>query len=374
MKLLITTGGGGHFSPALAVINELPKDWEVLVVGRKHAFEADAALSLEYQTAQRLKIPFIHLTAARVQRRLTRHTIPSLLKMPKSLYEAMRILREYKPDVVLSFGGYVTVPVVIAASLLKIPIVIHEQTFGAGLANKVAARFASKICLSWQSSTKYFSAQKSIITGNPMRVFPQLTNRATVHPIPIIYITGGSGGAHAINVLVEGSLEKLLSQYRVIHQTGDAQEFSDFDRLLNQKEILSQKLRERYEVMKFVEPSAVAKYMQEADLIISRAGINTVNEILFVGKPCLLIPLPYGQRNEQRENAQFVKSLGLGEVAEQADLTPDSFYTQVAQMIHNKKKYEKNAPNAQKQVITDAAAKIISVIADLQKEGQIKDR
>lgn len=374
MRLLITTGGGGHFAPALAVIKLLPKDWEVLVVGRKHAFEADATLSFEYQTAQKLGIPFVPLTTARVQRRLTRHTVPSLMKMPQGMYEAMQILRSYKPDIVLSFGGYVTVPVVFAAYLLRVPIVVHEQTFGAGLANKVASKFANKICLSWASSSKYFPGKKTIITGNPMRAFPKIPHDTAAKKFPTIYITGGSGGAHAINVLVEGCLEQLLTHYHVVHQTGDAQQFSDFDRLLNTKETFSEELQKRYEVMKFVEPADVSKYMQEADLIICRSGVNTVTELLYVGKPCLMIPIPDGQRNEQLENAKFVQKLGLGEIAQQDSLTSDSFYTQVVQMIHNKKKYEKNAPNAQKQVVTDAAANIIAVLTELRTEREAKNR
>jgi UDP-N-acetylglucosamine--N-acetylmuramyl-(pentapeptide) pyrophosphoryl-undecaprenol N-acetylglucosamine transferase len=132
MKLLIVAGGGGHFAPSLAVIEKLPKDVEVLLVGRKYALEGDSALSFEYQTAKKLKLQFVSITAGRFQRKFTRHTIGSLLKSPIGLIGAIRAIREYKPDVVLSFGGYVSVPVVIAAAFQKIPIVVHEQVLGAG--------------------------------------------------------------------------------------------------------------------------------------------------------------------------------------------------------------------------------------------------
>src|SRR5690348_2431659 len=108
MKLLIVAGGGGHFAPALAVIEQLPKDVEVLVVGRKHAFEGDEALSFEYQTAKQLQIPFVPLTTGRLQRKLTRHTLASLAKIPAGYFQAVAIVKKFKPDVVLSFGGYVS--------------------------------------------------------------------------------------------------------------------------------------------------------------------------------------------------------------------------------------------------------------------------
>ncbi len=175
MKLLIVAGGGGHFAPALSVIEKLPKDWDLLLVGRKYSLEGDAALSLEYQTAERMHIPFRMLTTGRIQRKLTRHSLLSLLKTPIGMVQALSILRDFKPDVVLSFGGYVAVPLVLAAHFLRIPIIIHEQTFGAGLANKISSRFADKVCISWEESRKYFPNGKVVVTGNPVRKF-QISN------------------------------------------------------------------------------------------------------------------------------------------------------------------------------------------------------
>src|SRR5436305_1641956 len=132
MKLLIVAGGGGHFAPALAVIEKLPKEIEILVVGRKYVFEGDRTLSLEYQTATKLRIPFKTLTTGRLQRKFTRYTFNSLLKIPIGLSQATNILTKFKPDAVLSFGGYISVPVTLAASILRIPLVLHEQTLEAG--------------------------------------------------------------------------------------------------------------------------------------------------------------------------------------------------------------------------------------------------
>lgn len=377
MKVLIAVGGGGHFSPALAVIDQMPKMWEVLLIGRKYAFESDKALSLEYQTAQRLHLLFEPLTTGRLQRKFTRHTLKSLLKLPVGLTQATKIVRSYKPDVVLSFGGYVTAPVVMAAAVQRIPIIIHEQTLHAGLANKIASRFATKICISWSESEKYFPKEKTVLTGNPLRKEflnegligkgqgeseKNITSSFSLNASPLIYITGGSGGAHGINVLVEGCLEKLLEKYTVIHQTGDATKYGDFARLETIKNQLPDALQKRYILKKFIDIEYVVQILSRADLVISRAGINTVTELLYLGKQSLLIPLLYGQHNEQLANATFMQKLGLAQVIDQRTTTPEGFLGQIAIMINGVDMYEKYKTVAQHLIHPDAAEKIIKEV------------
>ena len=369
MKLLIVVGGGGHFAPALAVIDQLPKDWHILLVGRKHTFEGDPALSFEYQTAQRLNIPFVSLTTGRLQRKFTRHTFTSLLKVPVGLGQSTKILREFQPDVVLSFGGYTSLPIATAAKLLRIPVIIHEQTLHAGLANKVVSKFANKICISWKESELYFPASKTILTGNPLRTAFREHLRTVHHKqanaLPKLYITGGSGGAHGINVLVEGCLETLLEHYEITHQTGDAHEFGDFDRLEALRLRLDPKLQARYTLKKFIVPEIVGSVLSDADLVISRSGINTVTELLYLGKPSLLIPLPYGQRDEQHANALFFQKTGLGKMIEQDTLTPESFAETIHEMITNIDAYTAHAPETEHLIALDAAEKIIEVVSNV---------
>ncbi|SRR6266568_1950201 len=373
MKVLIAVGGGGHFSPALAVIEQMPKEWEVLLVGRKYAFEGDQALSLEYQTAKRLGLPFEPLTTGRFQRKLTRHTLFSLAKMPLGFAQANNIITSFQPDVVLSFGGYISVPVVLAAASKRLPIVIHEQTLHAGLANKFASRFAARICISWKESEQFFPKQKTVLTGNPLRkeflnaqTSPQPSpKKRGSDEFPLIYITGGSGGAHGINVLIEGCLEKLLEKFSIIHQTGDAKEFNDFDRLEKAKAQLPQELQKRYEVKKFIEPEKVINILQQADLVISRSGINTVTELLYLGKPSLLIPLPYGQHNEQLANANFVKKIGLAQVVDQLKILPEELHEKVSEMISNLQTYTRHKAESRDLIQTEAAQKIIKEVQGL---------
>lgn len=374
MKVLIVAGGGGHFAPALAVIEALPKDWDFLIVGRKYAFEGDKALSLEYQTSQKLGYKFEPLVTGRLQRKFNFQSLTSLAKVPGGFVQALNILKKYQPDVVLTFGGYVSIPVVLAAKTLGLPIVVHEQILSAGLANKIAAKFAQKICVSWEESKKFFPKEKVVLTGNPVRKFQILNFKFPIlnAGLPVIYITGGSGGAHAINVLVENCLDKLLTKYVVIHQTGDAQEFKDFARLEKKKESLPQDLQSRYLPVKFVASNEVFSILKQASLVVSRSGINTLTELITFGKPCLLIPLPFGQKNEQAENAQFLKELGLAEVANQEDLTSDALCALIDTMFQNLKRYESYSQDAKKLIIPDAAAKVVATLKDVNSQTTTK--
>jgi UDP-N-acetylglucosamine--N-acetylmuramyl-(pentapeptide) pyrophosphoryl-undecaprenol N-acetylglucosamine transferase len=380
MKVLIAVGGGGHFSPALAVIKQMPKDWDILLVGRKYTFEGDDALSFEYQMAQQLGLPFKTLTTGRLQRKFTKHTIASLLKVPVGFSQAKKILKDYNPDVVLSFGGYVSIPIVLAAAMMRLPIVIHEQILHAGLANKFASRFATKICISWDESRPYFPKNKTVLTGNPLKkeflenvIARSETTKQSQARLPRsarndekqIYITGGSGGAHGINVLIEGCLPELLEKFTVIHQTGDAKQFGDFARLEKAVKNLPEELQKRYHLHKFISPEDVMKNLANADLVISRAGINTVTELLYLGKPCLLIPLPYGQHNEQLTNAEFVKKIGLGEIVDQLSITPKELFHQITDMIEKKDIYAKNKVRASKLIHLDATENIIKEVNGL---------
>ncbi|HUQ84996.1 MAG TPA: UDP-N-acetylglucosamine--N-acetylmuramyl-(pentapeptide) pyrophosphoryl-undecaprenol N-acetylglucosamine transferase [Candidatus Limnocylindrales bacterium] len=378
MKLIIVAGGGGHFAPALAVIEKLPKDWEVLVVGRKYVFEGDQSFSLEYQTAKKLNIPFQPLTTGRLQRKFTRYTINSLLKIPVGLAQATNILTRFKPDVVLSFGGYVSVPITLSASILRIPIVIHEQTLEAGIANKMVANLAKKICISWEQSGKFFPESKTVITGNPLRKEFEVGDMRTdsykkngpqdKSYEKTIYITGGSSGSHAINVLIEGCIEKLLEKYNVIHQVGEASEYKDFERLVKLRENMTPELQSGYRLYKFIDPSKVADFLNKADLVISRSGMNTVTELMYFGKPSILIPLPYGQHLEQLKNAEFIKNLGIAEIAEQNSLTPEKLLLLVDKMFDNIDMYIKNAEAGKKLIDINAADKIIEVIKNVRNE------
>lgn len=351
---------GGHLSPALAVMEQL-KNAEIYYLGRKYTFENDKAISLEQQEITKLGIPFYAINTARLQRKFTKHTIPSLIKFPLGFTQSLKILRQIKPEVVLGFGGYISLPVVLAAAFLKIPIIIHEQTLEAGFANKIETKFARKICLSWQSSQQYFPKDKTVLTGNPLRQVILNSKSSSKNEFPMLYITGGSSGSHAINSLVEKSLEKLLENFVVVHQVGDAKEYNDFEKLRAAVNKLRSALVKNYHLQKFFSPETVVQNLNSADLVIGRAGINTVTELIYFAKPAFLIPLPFSQRREQLKNALFLKGLGLAEIGLQDELTPEIFVTKIIAMFKNLNKYQLR----EEVLIPDAAKNIVRVLKDV---------
>jgi UDP-N-acetylglucosamine--N-acetylmuramyl-(pentapeptide) pyrophosphoryl-undecaprenol N-acetylglucosamine transferase len=374
MKLVITAAGGGHFAPALALIETVPKDTEVVFIGRKYGLEGDKALSFEYKTAQSMGIPFISLTTGRVQRIWTRYTVVSLLKIPVGLAQAVLHLKKIKPDVVVSFGGYVSFPVIIAAKLLGIPIVLHEQTQEAGLSNAVGSKFADKICVSWKYSLAHFQQNKTILTGNPIRksLFEHKKNVFDIYNISaeklsLIVIVGGSLGAHPINVVIEESLDELTKKYRIFHQTGDAKKYGDFDRLTARKQELSGEQQTRYSLTKFIPQEDMGSVLHAATLVVGRAGISTVTELLALKKPSLFIPLPFAQKNEQYKNAQLLQHAGLSEILEQKDATKQQFFSLVTHMIDTIDTY-KLKTNFDEQLPQDAAEKIYAQIKSVIKK------
>jgi len=367
MKLLII---GGHLSPALSLIDALPEEWEIVFVGRKFVFEGEKAVSLEYRAITKLGVKFINLSTGRLQRKLTIDTFPSLLKLPVGFLNAFKILLSEKPDAVVGFGGYVQVPVVIGAFLLRIPVVLHEQTLEVGFANRICAKFARKICISWTSSAKFFPKEKTVLTGIPLRkeVLRAMKEKSFENKIKQIFITGGSSGSHFINSVIEGCIEGLLRNFKVTHLTGDSQKYNDFDRLSKLKSQFPHILEENYELKKFVEPQEFTKILRNSDLIISRSGINTVFEIFILNKPAILIPIPFAQRNEQLRNAMFLKDNRQGEVFEQKDLDSETLLRKIYEMTENLPKYKK-----QKELdlpFEKAAYKIIKVIKNAQKESK----
>lgn len=368
MKILII---GGHLSPALALIDLIGGKHDILFVGRKYVFEGDETLSLEYKLSQELGIKFAPITTGRLQRSFTRYTIPSLLKFPLGLGESFKILRSYKPDVIVGFGGYVSLPVIFAAFLLRIPIVIHEQTLEAGVANKIASVFAKKICISFDRSKQFFPRGKTILTGNPIREQIQNPDSNLVLPeefIPMIYITGGSLGSIVINNLALNSLKELLSRFRIVHQTGGFNNFESLTKLKKFKKVLSNEMRKRYLVSDHFSSNDVGLILREASLVVGRSGINTVTELLFLNKPALLIPLPKSARDEQKKNAQFLKDVGLCEVLNERSITPSDFVSAINHMIRNIEKYKIN--DNKDYLKENASLNILGVVENVAKNNQ----
>jgi UDP-N-acetylglucosamine--N-acetylmuramyl-(pentapeptide) pyrophosphoryl-undecaprenol N-acetylglucosamine transferase len=356
MKIAIC---GGHLTPALAVIGELKKrgSSDIFFIGRSRAMEGDSAPSAESAVITSLGIKFYAIPAGRLQRRFTRFTIPSILKSPFGFLRSLLILSQEKPDLVISFGSYVALPVVLAAWILGIPSLTHEQTAKGGLANSLISRFAKKIALSWPDSLQFFPKEKCVITGNPIRS-EILNARRKRTGRPVIFIIGGNQGAHSINELVLEIIEPLLEKYEVAHQTGGADRFRDFEMLTARVSQLPNKLRNRYQIFKWLNSAELAEVYSRASLIIGRSGANTVGEVAALGIPALFIPLPWAGGDEQQKNAEMLASLGAAIILPQERLTPKRLLAAVNAMIENLERYKKEAKGARK-LINLQAAKIL---------------
>lgn len=323
-KVLIT---GGHLAPALAVIEELQKrnSWDIVWVGRRFAMEVGEVPSLEYEIIPSLGIPFFDLKTGRLQRHLTPQTLPSLLRIIPGFFQALKIVNQVRPDIVLSFGGYLSVPVVISAWLFRIPIVAHEQTSVSGLANRITARFANKVAISFRESAKDFPKGKIILTGNPVSKsiidVKKITSKTKT-----IYITGGGQGSQTINSVVEEILPELVKKFTVIHQTGS---------LDNPHFVGVAKKFKNYVVKSTVTREEVVDILKRATLVISRGGANTICEIAAVGAPAIIIPIPWSERNEQEGNAQVLARTGLARVISQKNLSSSLLFENINELIAN---------------------------------------
>ena len=357
MKIAIT---GTHFTPAQAVIEELMKysNMEIFYLGRNTTREGDKSASVESNVLPKLGVKFFPIISGRLQKVLTPYTIPSLLKIPVGFIQSFFILLIYKPNVVLSFGGYVSVPVVISAWLLSIPIITHEQTIVRGLSYKITSLFANKMAVSFKTG---LVGERTIVTGNPMRAgilkstlpsykIKRLFQKARQQKKPVIFITGGNQGSHIINQTVLEALPALTLKAVIVLQTGDSK-FHDFEDAKSKQceELLTEK---------WIETQDFGYILKHAHLVVGRSGINTLLECAMFGTPALLIPYPYLQGDEQMVNARFFESLGLAKILPQKDLNSETLISSISSMLENIEKLKKQAVAAKSIVTPDAAKRL----------------
>lgn len=332
MKILIP---GGHVTPALAVMDFL-KEHEIVFVGRKHTSAAEVMPSFEYQEVTSRKIRFIPIVAGRLSRVADLRSALHLLLIPQGFIEAISIMRTEKPDVLLSFGGYIAAPLVVAAKLMKIPIVTHEQTIAPGLANRMIGALAKTICVSFPETKATFPPEKVRVTGNPMRSALQ-ERRSIIEGFkkkkPVIYVTGGSLGSHSVNEHIFAILPALLKNYTVIHQTGNVVEFGDYEKA-------SGLTTSGYYPYEHIGSNLIGFVFQQADLVVGRAGANTVTELLSMKKPSVLIPLPWAAEDEQRKHAQLMQRLRVAEVFDQTRPSTE-LLQRIDMVMRNREQYHK---------------------------------
>lgn len=362
-KLMIT---GGHVTPALAVIDALTqenKDVEVVFVGRKYVNKRETAYSFEYSEVIKRGIPFVHLDAGRMTRIATIHSFLNLMRIPLGFLNAYKIVEQQKPDIVLTFGGYLGLPIALAARLKRIPVFSHEQTLHPGAANRFIASLAKKIFVSFPESAHYFDKKKVVISGNPLRtsIFKKVKTLFQVPNLPCIYVTGGSLGAHSVNTHIERLLPELLKSFVVIHQTGNVSEFRDYERLCALKSSLPPDKSPRYFIQEHFLDDEIGWVYATADLVVGRSGANTFFELMSLKKPAVFIPLPWSAHDEQRKQASIFKDHGLGEIFEQNRSSAELFEL-IEEVAHNLEHYKKNFETISSQYKEHAEQTIIQTI------------
>lgn len=354
---------GGHITPALALMDEIRShhpDWRIVCIGRATALEGSEEESVERRLVTRKGAMFLPLAAGRFSRTLGVSAIVSFLKIPVGLMQAFWYCASWRPTIVVSFGGYVALPVALSAYTLGIPIITHEQTRLAGLANKIIGFVAKKICITFEDQATRFPKGKTVVTGLPMRreLFapPPSPPFEIDRKPPLLYVTGGSTGAVSMNDRLFPMVERLTREYTVIHQTGSV----SFPKAAALRVELPTPQQNRYIVQDFFDTEMVSWILHHAAVIIGRSGANTVTEAAALGKPMICIPLPWSAGGEQLANAQWLVARGLGRILLQKEFTKDRLFPLVKQVIRKERKEQKKPVPAG--VVLDGSERMLRVI------------
>lgn len=336
---------GGHHTPGVSVIEELRNilkdrgvDVEFIWVGHKYSMWGDKNVSAEYKDVNSLGITFFDLKAGKFYR--TFNPL-KLIRIPWGFIKSFYFLQKIRPDLIVSFGGYLAVPVVFTGWLLQIPSVTHEQTTVAGLASRVISIFSKKIFVSFENSKKYFPVEKTEYVGNPIRknIFIDGGLFKFKREKRVIYITGGKQGAHVINSVVATILPKLLEEFNVIHQSGSSTIYNDSVKLQNIRNTLSYGTKEYYVLREYFDNKEVGSVFSRANIIISRSGANIVYEIGALGIPSVLIPISWSSHGEQLNNARFLESGGGCKVIEECNLNSENLLSSLREINSNYENY-----------------------------------
>lgn len=329
MKKIVLTGGGtaGHVTPNIALLPSLKEaGYEITYMGSYDG--------IEKRLIEDLSIPYTGISTGKFRRYLDPKNLTDPFRVIKGYAEAKKFLKSYRPDVVFSKGGFVSVPVVRAAASLHIPCIIHESDMTPGLANKLCIPVAKKVCCNFPETLKLLPENKAILTGSPIRAELSRGNKLTGLDLcgfsanrPVIMVTGGSLGASNVNKAVREALPRLLEKFQVVHLCGRGK----LDNMLlntagyKQFEYVNAELKDLFAM---------------ADLVISRAGANAICELLALKKPNILIPLPSSSsRGDQLLNAQSFEAQGFSIVINEDDLTTNLLVNKVNELYSNRQTY-----------------------------------
>ena len=351
MKRILLTGGGtaGHVTPNIALLPRLRElGYDISYMGSYDGIEKK--LITEFQ------IPYYGISSGKLRRYFDPKNFSDPFKVLKGYGEAVRIIRKLKPDVVFSKGGFVSVPVVLAAKRCKVPCIIHESDMTPGLANKLAIPAASKVCCNFPETLQYLPKDKAVLSGSPIRQellhgdalaarkFTGLTDDK-----PVILVMGGSLGAAAVNEAVRKILPTLLKDFHVIHLCGKGKLDASLSGLSGyvQYEYINEELKDLFAL---------------ADIVISRAGANSICELLALHKPNLLIPLSAAaSRGDQILNARSFEKQGFSLILEEEAIS-NEVLLQTIHRLYDERASFSEAMKASRQ--TDSIDTIVGLIEE----------
>ena len=329
MKKIVMTGGGtaGHVTPNIALFDSLQKDgYEIHYIG---SYEG-----IEKGLIEDKKIPYYGISSGKFRRYRSWKNLTDPFRVLHGFFQARRLLGRIRPNVVFSKGGFVSVPVVMAAKTRHIPVIIHESDLTPGLANKLAMPSATKVCCNFPETLPYLSKEKAVLTGSPIRQELLHGNKQAAKDfcgftgdLPILMVMGGSIGSVYINNAIRGCIDTLLTKYQIIHLCGKG----NIDESLKDKKGYAQ-----FEYISENLPDLFAA----ADLVVARAGANSICELLALHKPNILIPLSRNaSRGDQILNANSFAKQGFSAVLEEEEVTSEKLMATIDDVMAHRSKY-----------------------------------
>lgn len=346
MKLAFTGGGTlGHVLPALAVwdaVRSLEPSAEAFYIGGRGERERKAV--------EDRGLPCFSISTGKLRRYFSLRNFTDIFRIAAGFFQALSILRRERPEVLFSKGGYVSVPVVLAARTLGIRTVSHESDLTLGLANRINARFSDIVCLGFDSPL--VDGRKYIHTGNPLRAdMRRLVGRKGEEEEGLILVLGGSMGARQVNALVASSLDALCPPFHIVHQCG--------------RDAGQGPVHPGYERYEYID-NQLPELMSRAQLVVSRAGAGAIGEIEALGKASLLIPLASASRGDQVENAAWMEEMGASEVLHDGE----DFVAKVRQLMLDDSRRRQLARRAQELCKPDAASLIAGLLVPKRTAGR----
>lgn len=329
MKRIILTGGGtaGHVTPNIALIPFLKElGYDIQYIGSHNG--------IEKELIEPFGIPYHAISTGKLRRYLSVQNLTDPFRVLKGISEARKLIRDLKPDVIFSKGGFVSVPVVLAGKKNKVPVIIHESDMTPGLANKISIPSATKVCCNFPETLEHLPADKAVLTGSPIRQEILTGDKEAALKLcgftadkPVILVIGGSLGAVAVNNAVREALPQLLESFQVVHLCGKGKVDTSLDGTVGYKqfEYLKDELRDVFAM---------------TDIVISRAGANAICELLALHKPNILIPLSANaSRGDQILNARSFERQGFSIVLEEEEVTKDTLLKAVQDLFENRDRY-----------------------------------